>query len=148
MAEATSTQQDARTSLEPVEIRHKGRIRDLKPKTKIQFRQGDGIHNLRYFGIMPGTDPAEAWFFHRTSETCFEAACYRVHEDDDGKYIDFNGAKLREQENDFDRSLLQRFIQIFCVNNAPSIELVGDDTGGWDKCRNYEEVLLHPQVLK
>lgn len=55
-------------------------------------------------------------------------------------YIDFDGAKLREQENNFDRALLQRFLHMFCVNHAPSIQFVGDDTGGWDKCKNYKEV--------
>ena len=55
-------------------------------------------------------------------------------------YIDFNGAKLRDQENDFDRALLQRFLHMFCVHNAPSIQFVGDDTGGWDNCKDYQEI--------
>jgi hypothetical protein len=36
------------------------------------------------------------------------------------EYLDFEGAKLREQENNFDRVLLQRYLHMSCVQNAPS----------------------------
>ena len=56
------------------------------------------------------------------------------------QYLDFNGAKLGEQHNDFDRAMLQAFLQMYCIRKSPSIEYVGDDTGGWDKCSGYEDV--------
>jgi len=55
-------------------------------------------------------------------------------------FIDFDGAKLKEQENDFDRELLQRFLHMYCVQESPSIQFVGYDNGRWDKCKNYKEV--------
>lgn len=55
------------------------------------------------------------------------------------EYIDFDGAKLAEQKNEFDRLLLQTYLMNVCRGESQLIEFVGDETGGWDKCQTYEE---------
>lgn len=56
------------------------------------------------------------------------------------EYLNLNGAKISEMDNDFDKQMIFTFLKDGCVRETMELEFAGDDTGGWDRCAKYKEI--------